>query len=246
MSDQHGNFPQVPPCDILLVAGDQCPDIFGGIPARVDPRRQVNWFMEDWLRWRRKQPAEMCYVTFGNHDYCGHTIMKTSHTVLDARTVAVVDGLVEVGGLKIWLTPWSSQFRDWAFMQTEERCKDLYNPIPHGLDILVSHQPMRGLCDQNGGMVRRINDKGEGVWVAEHLGSGALLDAVIAKRPKVLICGHIHGGHGQMDYLHTDLRFNSGNPKRFVTDTTKVYNVALIDERYEWVHQPTLIEIPAD
>src|SRR5256885_369791 len=196
LSDQHGYLPDVPPCDVLLVAGDNCPDVFHGVPARVDARGQVQWFMDTWMPWRRKQPAKMCYLTWGNHCYCGQSMSKLAHTALDTTTVAIVDGLVEVGGLKIWMTPWSSQFQDWAFMQSEERLKDLYNPIPFGLDILVSHQPMRGVCDTND--------------LKEHLGSRELLIAVKKKRPRVLVCGHIHGGHGHDTFHHTDVKFNGG------------------------------------
>jgi hypothetical protein len=61
----------------------------------------------------------------------------------------------------------------------------------------------------------------------EHLGSRELLAAVKRVRPKLVICGHIHDGHG-----------------RFDCDGIPVYNVTLVDEQYRPVWSPTVIDIP--
>ena len=44
LSDQHGFLPDVPPCDLLIVAGDVCPDRFGPFMAVHDPHQQGAWF----------------------------------------------------------------------------------------------------------------------------------------------------------------------------------------------------------
>ena len=44
LSDQHGFLPDVPPCDLLIVAGDVCPDRFGPFMAVHDPYQQQAWF----------------------------------------------------------------------------------------------------------------------------------------------------------------------------------------------------------
>ena len=44
LSDQHGFLPDVPPCDLLIVAGDLCPDRFGPFMAVHDPHQQQAWF----------------------------------------------------------------------------------------------------------------------------------------------------------------------------------------------------------
>ncbi|MGQ0732247.1 MAG: hypothetical protein ACT4QD_01175 [Acidobacteriota bacterium] len=38
LSDQHGFLPDIPPCDLLIVAGDVCPDRFGPFMAVHDPQ----------------------------------------------------------------------------------------------------------------------------------------------------------------------------------------------------------------
>jgi hypothetical protein len=61
---------------LLIVAGDLCPDIIGGMSARIDPMRQVQWFKTEWMRWRRSQPVQRVLVTWGNHDYGGEQLRE--------------------------------------------------------------------------------------------------------------------------------------------------------------------------
>jgi hypothetical protein len=44
LSDMHGFLPDIPPCDLLIVAGDVCPDRFGPFMAMHDPQQQQAWF----------------------------------------------------------------------------------------------------------------------------------------------------------------------------------------------------------
>ena len=41
LSDLHGFLPDIPPCDLLIVAGNVCPDRFGPFTAMHDPLRVV-------------------------------------------------------------------------------------------------------------------------------------------------------------------------------------------------------------
>lgn len=236
ISDQHGELPDIPPCDLLLVAGDNCLDYPKGHRDRIgsgpQTSRQLSWFYTEWMPWRMRQPAKLCYLTWGNHDYCGELLHANgSYNDLSREiprssdgytTIAVKDGECIYDGLRIWLTPWSSQFKDWAFMADEERLVERYAAIPEGIDILVSHQPPKGYGDM---MVYDLNTG----W--ESLGSVALLDAVQRVKPRVLICGHIHSGYG-----HVTMPLGDGK-------VCEVYNVALLNERYEMVHEPTVIDL---
>jgi len=155
LSDQHGFLPDIPPCDLLIVAGDQIPDYPHHAQHRLGSGPQIDkqaqWWKYTWLPWRKTQPAKMCLVTWGNHDYYGQHLYNTvnSRVVFGEAgdTVAIVDGAFELDGVKFWLTPWSSQFRDWAFMATEEKLAEKYKSIPTDIDVLVSHQPPYGYGD---------------------------------------------------------------------------------------------------
>jgi Icc-related predicted phosphoesterase len=60
----------------------------------------------------------------------------------------------------------------------------------------------------------------------EHLGSRELLEAIGRVRPRLVVCGHIHDGHGR--YMH------AGVP---------IYNVSVVDEQYRHVYQPTVVDL---
>lgn len=68
----------------------------------------------------------------------------------------------------------------------------VYAQISEGIDIVVSHQPPYGYGD-------RAFDVGS--EPTERLGSRELLNALDRVRPKLVICGHIHGGHGRTEYM---------------------------------------------
>ncbi len=247
LSDQHGELPDIPECDLLIVAGDNCLDYPKGHRDRIgsgpQTERQEQWFRDVWIPWRDRQPAKMCVLTWGNHDYCGEKIHAGANTVWHGpTTVSIIDApfddgdcagndgtKVDVGGLVLWLTPWSSQFRDWAFMGTEDQLADRYAAIPEGIDILVSHQPPNGYGD---GVAAYDMDKRDYI----HLGSSALLAAIERVKPRIVICGHIHGGFGESVITHTA-------PEGEYGGATTVYNVSLLNEAYQMVRQPTVIDL---
>lgn len=221
MSDQHGHLPAVPPCDLLIVAGDQCPDVIGGLAARVDASRQRSWFENEWLPWRYAQPVGTCVVTWGNHDFCGIRYENFTDQMGDKLTHIVSDNTVEACGLLVYMTPWSNTFMKWAFMRDPDVLARYYANIPTGIDILVSHQPPMGYGSQC--VYRDLRD---GVTKTEHVGSIELLAEIDLKRPRAVVCGHVHSGFGTYDC--------NGIP---------VYNVSVVDEGYSLVHPPTLVEL---
>src|SRR5215207_5542401 len=75
------------------------------------------------------------------------------------------------------VTPW-----DWSFDLTEEEAAQRLAECPKGC-VLAVHSPPRGHVD--------TSSRGE------HLGSVAVLDAIVTKQPRVALCGHIHESWGE-------------------------------------------------
>lgn len=224
LSDQHGFLPDVPPCDLLIVAGDVCPDKFGPFTAMSAPEQQERWFNREVRPWLAAAPAAHRILTWGNHDWCGQACDfsgdapgRASTTTLQVLVDQATSVPAVVGGhpdksLSVWATPWSNQFMRWAFMKAPAALAEVYYAIPAGIDILVSHQPPYGYGDLVPGR-------------ADHLGSRELLAAIDRVRPQLVICGHIHGGYGRYEH-----------------DGIPIYNVSVVDENYRLVHPPTIIE----
>jgi Icc-related predicted phosphoesterase len=79
-------------------------------------------------------------------------------------------------GAGVPVTPW-----DWSFDLTEEEAAQRLAACPEDA-VLAVHSPPRGHVD--------VSSRGE------HLGSVAVLDAIVTKRPRLALCGHIHEAWG--------------------------------------------------
>lgn len=182
MSDLHGYAVEIPPCDLVVIAGDVCFDRFGRVPAKLAPSLQHSWLVEEARKGRFTREGTPTLMTWGNHDWCEGwefpPVLPNLHVL--------VDGEMEINGWRVWMTPWSNQFMDWAFMKEPEDLAPVYAAIPEGVEVLVSHQPPLGY----GGRLES----------GEEVGSRELLQAIERVRPKVVICGHIHAGYGRYEH----------------------------------------------
>jgi len=72
-------------------------------------------------------------------------------------------------------------FGPWSYDFTEDEARDLLAPCPDGA-VLVSHSPPLGHADADAS--------------GRHMGSAAVLEAIERTRPRLVVCGHIHGSWG--------------------------------------------------
>jgi Icc-related predicted phosphoesterase len=200
-SDLHGFLPQVPECDLLLIAGDTTP---ARGPAAIDPGgfrldpagsvdRQMEWIESDFRPWIEAVPARETVLIAGNHDFC----MQTDEWRDFSQGLPVhylEDSGVEIDGLKIWGMPWVSGLRGWAFTRDEPGMAENCRVIPADIDILVSHGPPRGMLDD----VRAAAPLDEHFRkpAPHHVGSEALARRLPWISPSLFVCGHIHEDHG--------------------------------------------------
>lgn len=171
-SDLHGYLPEVPECDLLLIAGDICPD--------GSPQMQADWLYHKFRPWLSSSKAKEVVAVAGNHDWVFQT-----HPQLVPKLPwhYLQDQEMEVLGVKIYGTPWQPVFFDWAFNLDEEELVEKWKLIPSDTCILLLHGPPHGYGDRN--------------ISGEHTGSASLTRRIRQIRPQLVICGHIHEARGE-------------------------------------------------
>lgn len=173
-ADLHGELPEIAECDLLLLAGDLCPE--------VEPRVQARWLDGPFRKWLNEIPAGEVVCIAGNHDLIFEGNKELVPPGLRCRYLE--DSLIELFGLRIYGTPWQLPF--WgAFNLQENALAEKYRDIPSKIDIFMSHAPPYCIAD--------------GVPVRDeilHTGSVSLRKKAFEIRPKLFICGHIHCAYG--------------------------------------------------
>ena len=114
-----------------------------------------------------------------------------SATVLHGQSTSI-EGMPFHGlGGGVPVTP----FGDWSFDLTEEEARELLNGCPD-LGVLVTHSPPRDACDLDG--------------AGTPLGSLAVRETVVRRRPRAVICGHIHASWTRRTHIGDSLILNAG------------------------------------
>jgi Icc-related predicted phosphoesterase len=198
---RHRNYPiDVPECDLLIHSGDALSK------GSADELRQfAPWF--DGLKAKRK------IFVAGNHDWVFEKENALARSLLPKEVIYLQDELVEVGGLKIYGSPWQPEFCEWAFNLVRGwPLRKKWEAIPEGIDILVTHGPPMGILDYS-------------KFGNEHVGCGDLRQELYRVKPKIHAFGHIHGDYGTAVWANT----------LFV-------NASLCDEAYVASHPPIAVE----
>ncbi|KAF1982606.1 phosphoric ester hydrolase [Aulographum hederae CBS 113979] len=187
LSDTHNTRPQLPPGDILLHAGD-----FSQSGSFHEIQAQLTWLSS--------QPHKYKVAVAGNHDLLldpqfvdrfPERIFErdgTARADLDWGVVIYLcDSAVTLDfdsgrKLKIWGSPWTQQFGNWAFQYPPIR--DVWtNKIPGDTDVFLTHGPPLDVLDHGG----------KGNWY--------LLREIRRARPKAVVFGHVHAGFGKQEKL---------------------------------------------
>lgn len=198
LSDTHGKHHSlnVPAGDILVHAGDFC------MSGKEQEARA-------FARWFESLPHPHKVVVAGNHDRCLELDVSLGKQIFQ-RAVYLFDQEFTVGGFRFYGSPWQPEFCDWAFNlpRGSDALRDLWNRIPDGLDVLVTHGPPHGILDACPDLdtacpalpapptVGPAGRRKKSVQYV-HVGCELLREAVRRARPRLHVFGHIHEGYGQ-------------------------------------------------
>ena len=114
----------------------------------------------------------------------GSHVLHGSQTTLDDVTFFGIGGGIPI-------TP----FGAWSYDFSEGQAKKLLRDLPPG-GVLISHSPPKGVLDKSSD--------------GRSLGSEAVREIIGIKKPKLVVCGHIHGSAGQIARLGSTNVINAG------------------------------------
>lgn len=174
ISDTHCHpFPKIEGYDIVIHSGDGS----NNKNPYLNEKELFN-FIEDFSKVKSKYKI---YVP-GNHDTSLEKGLIIKKDFENAGITLLISESIEIEGFKIWGSPYTPTFGDWAYMKARNKLDKVWNNIPIDTDIIVVHGPCKGILDLS------YDKKG----VLEYCGDNALKKRVLKIEPTLFLCGHIH------------------------------------------------------
>lgn len=226
ISDLHGQLPRpvdLPVGDVLVIAGDVCPDFGRTISDLSGPGmlRQADWLDTEFRAWLESVEPDFDAIIgiAGNHDF---VFERKDLVPRGLHWIYLEDSGCNIGGIEFWGTPWVPNLPRWAFHASNTGLNVRAEAIPETTDVLISHGPPYGYLDAVGQFSKRGNAE------RMRVGEQALRDHLGRIRPVILICGHIHEENGSCGAIEAP---------------TAIFNVSLLDDNYRMVYEPTIITL---
>ena len=180
LSDTHNYEVAVPEGDLVIHCGDA---------TERGTIQEVSKFAE----WFGKLPHRHKLFIAGNHDFLFEQNPTLARLILQENGITYLeDDYLELEGLRIYGTPQQPYYHGWAFNRGEEDLMQIYERIPEGLNILITHCPPRGILDEV------AQD-----FKIRYIGDFDLLQRVSRAKPKFHCFGHCHAGYGTKTVIDT-------------------------------------------
>jgi Icc-related predicted phosphoesterase len=206
ISDTHGKHAELtdklPGGDILIHSGD----FMRGGNHESEAVDFFDWFEHDVEGYKHK------IFIAGNHDRLFEDEPELMMKLKDAyapTTRYLQDSCVTIDGIKIYGSPWTPAFNNWAFNipRDSDELADKWKLIPDDTDILITHGPSLGNLDYT-------------PWGGD-VGCERMIHRLQEVCPAIHVFGHVHS-----DYGH---KFNG------VTD---YFNASNLNNDYKLVNEP--------
>ena len=178
--------------------------------------------IEEVFYWVSDLPYDHLLMICGNHE------VKVSENDAMLKPLAASYGIqlihnevVEIEGFKFYGEPRSREFFNWGWSYNPgQEAEEVWAKLPEDIDVLVTHGPPHGCCD----FIPTIDL--HTLKPVGHQGCISLRRAIEEKKPRYVVCGHIHEGYG------TSL----------INETT-VINAAIMNKNYVPVNDPVTFEL---
>jgi predicted phosphodiesterase len=143
--ERHHLFRTVPPCDILVHAGDIL------MTGRMISHERAEYEMARFNKWLGKQSAAHRLVIGGNHDLVLETLGHEQSQALLTHATYLCNSSTDVMGLHIFGSPLSTGASGNCAFQTHEFAADAHDKVSQiaqaarEVDILITHGPCNSL-----------------------------------------------------------------------------------------------------
>ena len=173
ISDTHGyhTLLEAPDVDMVIHCGDEA-----NHPNPAMNQHESYSFFD----WYRNLPIKHKIFVPGNHSTAIEAGMVLPSDYPEIKFL--IHELCEIEGIRIFGSPYTPKFCDWAYMHKRNRMQAVWENLPE-CDILVTHGPPKGILD-----LTRDKDNGSLVQV----GCKSLYNKVMELKPKIHAFGHVH------------------------------------------------------
>jgi Icc-related predicted phosphoesterase len=179
--------------------------------------------IEDFLEWFDSLPYKYKIFIAGNHDLTFQSRRDQIAELIKSypNIIYLEDSGVEIEGFKIWGSPYTPWFGNWAFMEPDHMLRPRWDMIPNDVDILITHGPAKYMLDR--------------VLRGQHVGSEELRSRIIRlNNLKLHVFGHIHEEYGYLGTLEEV-------SKEFVA-----VNASVVDLSYRVVNKPIVVHLTSN
>ena len=177
ISDTHGFHDLLTiPSDIdLVIHSGDCSNYRDPYSNESEVRTFIDWYKE--------LPIKHKVYVAGNHDTSIEKGLVKASEFYENNIHYLENDYVTIEDVKIFGSPHTPQFGNWAFMKDRIKLERFWRVAIHEpCDIIVVHGPPKGCLDKS---YDRDNNM-------ESCGDKSLLNLVLDMEPKYMLFGHIH------------------------------------------------------
>lgn len=219
---KHG-FLKVPEVDMIIHAGDV---------SNVKSTHENEQEVLNFICWFKNLDIKHKIWIAGNHDTSIEAGLVRPNEISNLKYQYLEHNSIVVDGLRIFGSPYTPAFNNWAFNVKRSKSDTYWQAIPDDCDILITHGPPLGILDhtQNGTSIGTDENGNTAVYSC---GDKSLLNHIKRVKPKIHVFGHIHD---------EDRCFNAGITQVQGLDT-KFINASVVDLSYKVCNNGYIIEI---
>lgn len=165
-------------------------DVPEGIDIVVHSGDATNWKdpyrnepeLRAFIDWFAALPIPTKIFVPGNHDTSLEKGLIARDLIEHRKINLLINEEREINGLRFWGSPFTPRFGDWSYMKDRGTINRIWDTIPEGIDVLVTHGPPYGVLDATYNHHNKV----------ELVGCSALRKRLLKVPPRFMLFGHVH------------------------------------------------------